>query len=83
MPEQSIILDIPVKIKLIPTKLPMTQMEVEGKCAQIRKPRMRVIMPSSKTQPAFRTFRMLKYKTISSTPPKSRKIASRSVSEHA
>src|SRR5262249_14536354 len=78
---ESMILEMPLKIKLMPTKVPITQTEPDGQRRQIKKPRIKVIMPSNKTQPAFAAPRILKYKTISTTPSNRRNMARRSVSE--
>ena len=44
---ESINLEIPLKIKLIPTKVPITQTELDGHRAQIKIPRIRVTIPSA------------------------------------
>jgi len=46
---ESINLEIPLNIKLIPTKVPITQTELDGHCAQIRIPRTSVTIPSNRT----------------------------------
>ncbi|MGB8342323.1 MAG: hypothetical protein WCE51_12095, partial [Chthoniobacterales bacterium] len=43
---ESMNLEMPLKIRLMPTKVPMTQTELDGHCRQIRIPRMRVMIPS-------------------------------------
>ena len=49
---ESITREIPLKIKLIPTKVPMTQTELDGHCAQIKIPRISVTIPSNRIHPA-------------------------------
>jgi len=56
----SMTLEMPLKIKLMPTKVPITQTELDGQRRQIKNPRIKVIMPSNKTQPAFAVPRILK-----------------------
>src|SRR5262245_1809524 len=56
----SMTLEMPLKIKLMPTKVPITQTELDGQRRQIKNPRIKVIMPSNKTQPAFAAPRILK-----------------------
>ena len=74
-------LEMPLKIKLIPTRVPMTHTELDGQRRQIKNPRINVTIPSNKTHPAFEVPRMLKYKTISTIPSITKKIARRSVRE--
>jgi hypothetical protein len=57
---ESINLEIPLNIKLIPTKVPITQTELDGHCAQMKIPRIRVTIPSNRTHPACRTRRIPK-----------------------
>jgi len=79
--DDSMNLEIPLKIKLMPTRVPITQTELDGQRRHIRYPRMSVTIPSNKTHPAFAAPRMLKYKTISTSPSITKKIARRSVRE--
>ena len=45
-------LEIPLKVRLMPTNVPITQAELDGQWAQIKKPSRRVMIPSKSTQPA-------------------------------
>jgi len=45
-------LEIPLKIRLMPTNVPITQAELDGQWAQMKKPSRRVMIPSKSTQPA-------------------------------
>jgi hypothetical protein len=56
----SMTLEMPLKIKLMPSRVPITQTELDGQRRQIKNPRIKVIMPSNKTQPAFAAPRILK-----------------------
>jgi len=51
--DDSMNLEIPLKIKLMPTRVPITQTELDGQRRHIRYPRMSVTIPSNKTHPAF------------------------------
>ena len=44
--------EMPLKIMLMPTSVPMTQTELAGQERQIMMARMRVTMPSTMSQPA-------------------------------
>ena len=44
---ESMNLEIPLKIRLMPTKVPMTQTELDGHCAQIRIPKISVMASST------------------------------------
>src|SRR5947208_15358969 len=52
---ESINLERPLNIRLMPTSVPITHMELEGHCLQIKIPRIRVMIPSKSTQPEFGT----------------------------
>ena len=51
----------PLKIMLMPTSVPMTQMELAGQERQIMTARMRVMMPSMRSQTAPWRGRSWKY----------------------
>ena len=51
----------PLKIMLMPTSVPMTQMELAGQERQIMMARMRVMTPSTMSQPAPWRGRSWKY----------------------
>ena len=42
---------VPVMIMLIPTSVPITHNEPEGHCLQTSRPRIKVMMPSTRIQP--------------------------------
>ena len=42
---------MPLKMTLMPINVPMTQIALDGQCRQTRTPRIRVMIPSSKTHP--------------------------------
>src|SRR5205823_10441997 len=58
--DESIRREMPLKIRLTPTRVPIAQAELKNHCAQIRIPSRSVMIPSSKTQPALTRRRMLK-----------------------
>jgi len=49
--------EMPLKIKLTPISVPITQTELDGQWAQIKNPRISVMMPSNNTQPELWTLR--------------------------
>jgi hypothetical protein len=57
---ESINLERPLNIRLMPTSVPITQTELEGHCLQIKIPRIRVMIPSNSTHPEFGTSRIPK-----------------------
>ena len=57
---ESMILEMPLKIRLIPIRVPITQTELEGQRRQMRTPRISVMTPSRSTQPACAAPRSLK-----------------------
>ncbi len=57
---ESITLERPLNIRLMPTSVPITQTELEGHCLQIKIPRIRVMTPSNSTHPEFGTWRIRK-----------------------
>src|SRR6266446_1729966 len=57
---ESINLEIPLNIRLMPTSVPITQTELDGHCRQIKIPRIRVMTPSNSTHPEFGTRRIPK-----------------------
>lgn len=52
--------DMPLKIRLMPSSVPMAQTELAGHCSQIRIPRSRVTSPSTSTQSEWWKGRILK-----------------------
>lgn len=62
----------PLKIMLMPTRVPMTQTVLAGQERQIKKARIRVMMPSRRSQFAPWRGRTWKERTISTTPSKKR-----------
>ena len=51
---------VPVITMLMPTSVPMTHNELTGHCSQIMKPRIKVMIPSTSTQPEWPLFRVEK-----------------------